>query len=459
MDVLGKHKLCVVGWLVLSLGIGAAYSHHAEPTYKVASRLLVQAEGSPLRDTGASRQDKEFLATQGEIISSPVVVQRAVDSLQRPLTVEPGVDPVLSVLADLTVKPLTGTDVLSVAYHCKESAEGIILVQAILESYQQFLQELDTGSRLETLRMLTRSEQQIRCDLEEREQRYRELRKQSPLIGEGKDVSLQITNLQKLGQTLNEVRNRRIDFQNRMAFLEQASDIRIAADPSTQQLTAVAAPSKQELWSKTPEEELIPVSYTSGNNIVLDLIADVELTGTPSPAQVFEELYRAEVRQKELAHSCGADHPEMKSAQESVAVWIAQLNGLKAMAPIALQREIDSASRRENQLIELYNAELKKAKGSDDYLVVEKQQLDAIERLKTMHNSMVFQLNDWRLSDPGDDGIWGTRMSIIQAPSIGTGPIWPKLSVVLLLCAAIGLFGAIGTIALLERKTWAKAKV
>ena len=35
-------------------------------------------------------------------------------------------------------------------------------------------------------------------------------------------------------------------------------------------------------------------------------------------------------------------------------------------------------------------------------------------------------------------------MSIIDAPSIGTGPIWPKLSVVLLLCAAIGLFGAIG---------------
>lgn len=460
MDVLGRHKLCVVGWLVVSLGIGAAYSHHAQPTYKVASRLLVQAEGSPLRDGGASRQDAEFLATQGQIISSPAVVQRAVDSLQQPLTLEPGADPVLSVLAELTVKPLSGTNVLSVAYRCKKSEEGISLVQAILKSYEQFLQDMDTGSRLETLHMLTRSEEQIRGDLEDREQRYRQLRKQSPLIGEGKDVSLQITNLQKLGQTLNEVRNRRIDFQNRMAFLEQSSDSRIAADDSPQQLTAVAAPvgERAELARWQANENVVPASFSS-NNIALDLIADVELTGTPSPSQIFEELYRAEVRQQELTQSCGPDHPEMKSAQQSIAAWKAQLNGLNALAPFALQREIDSAMRRENQLVELYNAELKKAKGSDDFLVIEKQELDGIDRLKTMHSSMIFQLNDWRLLEPGDDGIWGTKMSIIEAPSIGTGPVWPKLSIVLLLCAAIGLFCAIGTIAVMERKTWANAEV
>lgn len=466
MDVFSRHKLCLAGWLIVSLGLGAAYSHHAQPTYKVASRVLVQAEGSPLRDGNSPRRDQEFLATQGEIISSPAVVQRAVASLNQPLTIEPGADPVLSVLEDLTVKPLSGTNVLSIAYRCKQSQEGISLVQAILESYEQFLQDMDDGSRTETLHMLTRSEGQLRSDLEEREQRYRELRKQSPLIGQGKDASLQITMLEKLGQALYEIRNHRIDFQNRMAFLEKSSDTQIAAEPSAQQLTAVTvadAPNmhRAELTRWSPQaanEAVVPVSFSSNNNIALDLIADVKLTGTPSPAQVFEELYRAEVRQKELAQSCGPDHPEMRSAQERIAAWKVQLKGLNEQAPIALQREIDSALRRENQLAEMYNAELQKAKGSDDYLVVEKQELDGIERLKTMHSSLVFQLNDWRLLEPGDDGIWGTKMSIIEAPTIGTGPVWPKLSIVLLLGAAIGLLGAIGTIAVLERKTWASVQ-
>ena len=462
MAILSSHKLCLAGWLIVSLGLGAAYSFQAQPTYKVGSRVLVQAEGSPLSDGNSPRHEKEFLATQGEIISSPAVVERAVTSMKQPLTIEPGVDPVLAVLAELTVKPLSGTNVLSVAYRCKKSEEGISLVQAILDSYEQFLQDMNNGSRLETLQMLTRSEEQLRSDLENREQRYRELRKQSPLIGQGKDASLQMTMLEKLGQTLNEIRNRRIDFQNRMASLGESSETRLAVARANQRLTAVAVPGppNEEIAERarwTPAEDALPpLGYN--NNIALDLIADVKLTGTPSPGQIFEELYRAEVRQKELAQLCGKDHPEMRSAQQRIAAWKEQLHGLNEQAPIALQREIDSALRREKQLAELYNTELQKAKGSDDFLVIEKQELDGIERLKTMHNSLVFQLNDWRLVEPGEDGGWGTKMSIIEAPTIGSGPVWPKLSIVLLLSAAIGLLGAIGTIAVLERETWANAE-
>lgn len=465
MEVFCRHKLCLAGCLIISLGLGAAYSLYAKPTYKVASRVLVQPEGSPLRDGNSPRHELEFLATQGEIISSPAVVERAVASLKRPLTIEPGVDPVLAVLTDLTVKPLSGTNVLSVTYRCKESEEGISLVQAVLDSYQQFLQDMDAGSRLETLQMLTRSEEQLRSELENREQRYRELRKQSPLIGQGKDANLQITMLEKLGQSLAEVRNRRIDFQNRITLLGKSSDTRVAVRRPPLELTAVAVagppPEEQaELVSWSPymaEDALIPADVSSNKNIALDLIADVKLTVTPSPAQIFEELYRAEVRQKELAERCGADHPEMRAANERIAAWKGQLQELNEQAPIALQREIDAALRRENQLAVLYNAELEKAKSSDDFLVVEKQEMDGIERLKTMHNSLVFQLNDWRLLEPGEDGVWGTKMSIIEAPTIGTGPVWPKLSIVLLLSAAIGLLAGIGMIAVLERDTWAGA--
>ena len=76
------------------------------------------------------------------------------------------------------------------------------------------------------------------------------------------------------------------------------------------------------------------------------------------------------------------------------------------------------------------------------------------ERLKTIHNSLVSQLRDWRLLEPGVDGVWGTKVSIIEAPTIGSGPVGPKSSILLGLCVALGLLGGIGMIAVMERDMW-----
>jgi uncharacterized protein involved in exopolysaccharide biosynthesis len=438
LGVLSRHKLCLVVWLLGALGLGVWYSSHASPTYKISSRVLVQTEGSRLDASGSPRFDVGFLATQSQIIGSPAVIERAVASMTTPLTVEPNKSPVLAVLEDLSVKPLSGTHVLTVSYQCKNPDEGISLVSSVLESYQQFLKDMDDNSRLETLRLLTQSEAQLRSDLEEREQRYRELRMQSPLVGRDA-TNLQATSLEQVGQDLSATRNRRIDFQNRLASLEKSTDGSVVTEPAKEVLTSLIADTQP--------------STNQNENLALYLIADVK-TGKPDPAQIFEELYRAEVRQKELAQRCGPDHPSMRAEQEKIAAWKKRLDGLNEQAPIALQREIDAALNRENQLSELYNAELKQAKANDDFLIIEKQELDGIERLKTIHNSLVFQLKDWRLMAPGDDGVWGTKMSIIEAPTYGAGPIWPKLPIVLVLSAAIAVVGAIGTIAVMERRAW-----
>ncbi len=127
-------------------------------------------------------------------------------------------------------------------------------------------------------------------------------------------------------------------------------------------------------------------------------------------------------------------------------------------ASVALQREIAATQIRENQLVELYNRELEKAKANDDFLLSEQQELDAIDRLKTIHNSMIAQLNDWHLVEPGEDGGLGTKVVVLEEPSIGLGPVWPRKSLLLGLCTAIGLLGGMGMIVASKRDPWNAAQ-
>ena len=460
VEVIWRRKLHLAGCVLVSLGLGTVYLFQTQPTYKVDSRVLVQPENTLLDAGGAPRREKEFLATQGEIISSPAVVQRAVDSLKIPLIFEADTDPVLHVLGNLTVKPLAGTNVLSVTYRCKNSEKGIGLVEAILTSYEQLLQEMNDDSRLEAFQMLARSEERLRVELEGREQRYRELRKKSPVIGQGNDATaFQTTILEELGQALATVRSRRIDLQNRSVLLAQDSRAESLTTNRPRGLVSVAysAPAETASTPTTAYEQEASSGDPGRSNTALELVADLPLAGSPGSTQILEELYRAEVRQKELAEHCGPDHPAMRSVQRQIIGWEARLDQLKRQAPAMLNREIAAAQSRESQLMNLYDKEFQKAKASDEFLVVEKQELDGIDRLKTIHNSLVAQVNDWRLSEPGDDSVWGTRMAIIEAPSIGAGPIWPKPSMLLALCVAVGLLGGVGLIAVLERRRWSSA--
>ena len=76
LDVVWRRKWLVAGCVAISVLLGAVYVYQAEPVYSVQARVLVQPHGWPLDDGAEARREKEFLATQAEIISSPAVIER-----------------------------------------------------------------------------------------------------------------------------------------------------------------------------------------------------------------------------------------------------------------------------------------------------------------------------------------------------------------------------------------------
>ena len=447
VQTIWRRKWYLAGCMLISLGLGATYLAVAEPTYKVSARVLVQPRGWPMDNGASARHEEEFLATQAEIICSPSVIERALATVKQPITTSQDKDPMLAVLGMLTVRPVNGTNVLSVSYWCKNSIAGTSMVQGILGSYQQFLQEMNDGSRLETLGLLTRSEEGLRSELEDREKHYRELRKQSPLVGSGTGATtFQTTLLDRLQRTLSEVRDRRIDLENRMELMNLSSDSDLVARSAQHELIAVAvdAPTDgEQVEPRTPSPRVQTVQHvefrpsleSNDDYAGLDLLANVKLTGAPDPSFILQEMYLAEVREKELGKNYGPKHPEIRALREEAAAWKERLRELNSQAPVTLQREITAAQIRENQLVERYNKEVEKTKRHDDFLVSDRQELDGINRLKTIHNSIIAQLNDWHLAEPDEDGGLGPKVVVLEAPATGSGPVWPKKSILLGLCA------------------------
>ncbi len=125
--------------LVLTLAIGAAYLEFATPIYEVRARLLVQKQGvhlDPARPWDFS--DPDFLATQAQILRSPVIVREALASADYPPPQEPQTDPVVAIIESLTVDPVRGTNVLSLSFRTPHPQPGTTLVEQLIEKYAHF---------------------------------------------------------------------------------------------------------------------------------------------------------------------------------------------------------------------------------------------------------------------------------------------------------------------------------
>jgi len=136
-------------WFVTTLIFGivtalAALSSYSKiPIYEATGQLLFKADRSTsltgLQDErpqnlNALSKTGDPLATQAQIISSRPIAQATVDVLRlkdakgEPLAAE-------TVLKNLTVKPVTGTDILQISYESKDPKRSAAVVNQIIETY------------------------------------------------------------------------------------------------------------------------------------------------------------------------------------------------------------------------------------------------------------------------------------------------------------------------------------
>ena len=457
-EMLWRRKWYMLGFLTVPLLIGATYIALSQPTYRIGARVLVQQQGTPLDRNRPSDRDKDFLATQAEIIRSPAVVERAAKSTDLRDPKSPLIDPVVLVLSQLKVVPVLGTNVLSLAFRSTDDERGERTVRAVIASYRQYAREAEHESHLKALRLLTRNEKDLRSDLANLEAGYQKLRQQSPLMGQGKDsVSVQRALLTQLGQTLAQAKQRRFELENQLQVVTHPTGHKLTVSDVTSilpvstgtNLAAVrTAEATAELSNAAPDASA-PVS--SGN-----LMASTgnlhEDARTRDLSTIQQELQRAQVKQRELSQMYGKKHPEMRAVQEQVAAWKGLQQEMVDSWPRVLEDELTKTRLQEKRLGELYNDEFEKVKLIDGYVLKEQQAQDSIQRTQTTYQSILTQLKQWQLADQAlADGRAGVTVSVLEEPAMAEREDWPPPLLMLGFCGIVGAMGGFGFVTLAEK--------
>ncbi len=423
-----RQRLLVIACILAALGLGAVYLRISTPEYQVAARLLVENRGQPMQ--ADALPEKGFLPTQAEIIRSPKVLSVAVADLGLPPQTPTGGSQVVSVLKQLQVEPLVGTDVLSVEYTHEDPDLAIQTVHAIVDGYKKYLQETEQTAHRETIAILVTREQMLRKQMSALRSDYENLRTTSPLMGQDRDAAgVQRALLTTLGESLATNRRQQIELRN---------DLETFTRKGNKLLTAKSKP--DSATDRPTRDTTVAFEDFRPSIDALSRLARDGTLRVDDPTPIQSALLAARSRGVELSTRFGPKHPEVKGVQRMIESLESRLIEMVHAAPQLWEQELASLERKEVSLEELYHEEFNEAKRVDAFLVKESQILDEIQSVQTTHDTILGQLNTLELADRAvTEGRASVTVSVLDGPELVDALGWPQPTPLLGLCGLIGL--------------------
>ena len=196
--ILWRGRRLFAACVIACLGFAGVYLVQAKKLYQATAKILVlEKGGTPLSAAGAeavrlSRGAEDDIPTHAMLVSSPVVVRRAVESLGLnnlpSVDASAGVDAaVREVTENLSVtRPDRQAKILQITYRTQSPGEAVRVVKAVSESYKAFLEEVYVEGNSEVVVLMSRARDDLNRELKELERKYLEFRQQTPnLTGDG----------------------------------------------------------------------------------------------------------------------------------------------------------------------------------------------------------------------------------------------------------------------------------
>ena len=432
-----RRKDYIICALVASLTLGVAYLLVATPIYHVGARILVQLRDLPLQEQDRSTRRGTFLRTQAEIINSPAVIRGALEVV--PFADFEGTerDRLELALKSFGVTPVDGADVLTLSFRSSNLDEAIQFVAATIVSYRQFVRE--TGNtELEALQILARREKELREALMVTEERYREFRAQSELVGSEDQVfSASKAMLTRLGDQLVEAKARRLDLESQLEAA-LAGERKAARPGDTIEITVEGRRSNETSGATGLAGDGEPGESMAG------LSADAE--------KIEEELWLAKVRLAGLLQSFGDAHPHVREARQQAAMWEARHTESLAAKRGEIERELRVAKEAVWRLDGLYRGEFAKTKTIDSQQLEVQQLEENLKRDREIHQAILSKLQDWELSHEAvTQSQGGIDVRTLEGPGLREAKVWPNPVLVLGPCGFIGLVGGLLVAIIIDR--------
>lgn len=454
--------------LLIGIWAGLVYYLAAPPVYESMAQILVTqkdpnlpAHGTDASGKFESAQFATQLTTHLQLVVSPRVIRSAVQENRLDLlptcewardSKDPeGLHYIIDHLEALTgvedAKETASSRVMQVKFKHASPEECGLILQAIVASYQRFVNEKfhDMGS--EASRLLTQAQTELSRDLRAEEAGYLAFLEQAPLLWRGdgdKSTNSYLERIKALETALSEIRLRHTESKARLEVIEGArSESADSVHPEVDQLALL---NEKEVARLTL---LLAATKGDSNNEVFQ-------SNQPNRAEAYRAKYdqflTLKAKEQSLLVGYGAKHPsvlELRKSMEAISEFLehnSPSNSDLARRPLQphemvatyvelLKHDVADLEKRERDLLERTSRESTSAKSLLIYELRGEALRQEVQRKRQLYEAVVDRLKNVNLIN--DFG--GVSTDVVAPAEIGQEPKL-YLPIVLVLGAVLGSF-------------------
>ncbi|QGQ25406.1 polysaccharide biosynthesis tyrosine autokinase [Gimesia benthica] len=438
--LLFRNKYLIVGGLLAGLLLGQAAYMKLGPVFSANTKIQV-SQKNPVPIKEGEVQTFGELTAHIDVIKSPRIVGQAVKAgkLTELPSLEGEKDPAQEIIDSLKVKRLSGTDrtylnILNLTYENKNSHDAKVIMQAIVDAYQHYLDEVRDQNTGEIIDQLNKANESILSDLEQKKKEYKEFRKDAPLYWEntpGSEAAVAgSTNMhQERVKTIDNERR-----QNLLKLTELKSKINtlksaIASGESKETLELLA---QQFLMGQARGQS----GATTGgveNQAITPGNTQVERARLALETHLMPLL----IQKNRLERDYKKNHPDLDAVNRSIDTIINlyrrqgieisadnlesgdfQVSKVKDVDFVniylkSMEQQLKELENRETALARLFDQETDLAKKVGNYQVVDQAYNEEIAQLKTQRESIFKQLLLEKVAQ-GNSGYTMTQLSPVK---------------------------------------------
>jgi uncharacterized protein involved in exopolysaccharide biosynthesis len=396
----------------------------------------------PSLDTSPAAADRGFLATQAEVIRSPLIISQALSLVPIAIPADYPKSAEAFVLKSLSVSPVIQTDVLKIGMRGTNADEAKAFTQALIQVYREHVQQGDQERYTSDVNVLTQREAELRRQLEELQAEYVRFRSRSPLIGQGRET-LDVAGMQlsQIGRQLSDARNRRIALEDRVHVFDIAAAQGFSPEYMARVLPVTHLPPL--LGPGDDRRTINRISLLADDGAVTNVLRGSSAAGGNDIGEIQQQLWQARMRAIQLSQQFGPRHVDVLATQEQIRYWEKLLVERTEVAAKEVLQELEAVKATETKIEELYTAESRRAKVIDDFLVEEAVLNGKIQRASESYARTLAQLHDYQLTD---EALRHGRL--LDGPELLEEVVWPQTKILLGLCGLLGMVGGVVVVSL-----------
>jgi capsular exopolysaccharide synthesis family protein len=432
-----RHRKHIIGAaLLVAILLGGLYYATATRYYGAKAGILVLQVGSDTWSAGATQRNLEqtVLPTYENLFSRACVIEGAFKYLQPEDRIDLAAQPqdkwVQTIQKNLSVRSLRNTNILEVSYASRDPHAAVAVVNAVVQSYLEFMEKTYKGTASEIIEVLTRERVQLAQQLAIKQQ---ELLRAQQAMG---DLGIPTDS-----KVLHPVVQRAVALNDELC---KAQFARVQLE-ATMAAVQGAVRNGEDL-----QQYLLSIEDAVGQQILLATLG-FSSNDAATQAKLETDLLTCRTQLQELQKHFGDNHPRVMALMDQIRTTEQYAMGYREhvrqrlgqfqdgeLAPLMLQmvqQRLNQARQLESSLAATFNRAAAEAVGLNGQLA----QVGILEHdlkwLRDLHDVLLNRIASIDLKHEGLD----VRTTKIDEPVVELRPVSPKLLATVLCCFTVGL--------------------